>query len=968
MADHGQEAADKAHASLARRLRKVYGDASKDIDHKLADFAAKHKKKDADMRDKVANGEIAQSDYESWLRGQVFTKNIWKAKKELIAATMFDADLIAQRLINGERLNVFAENYNWIAYDLETDAGIDLGFTIYDQPTVAHMLVENPNLLPKRNPAKGKSTTWYKNRVNSAITKGIIAGKSIQDIAKEIAKETADTGYKASLRNARTAMTSAQNAGRIEAMHQAQSMGINLKKRWMATLDARTRDAHGKLDGQVVEVDKPFKSDLGPIMYPGDPTADPGNVYNCFVGETNVATDADIIRSYKHDYSGELITVKTAGGVKFTCTPNHPILTPSGWVAAKCLNNGDDLLIASIGEVYALRVNPHIDHTPSRIDAIHQFFDITGSKRTVCLGVNFHGDVPASDVEVITQKRFLRNNRDSGFADCVDKFLLKHTNESFAGKGAFMQHFRGVWLATLRFVGSFSKALSFFGRRVIHAVVHGFRPIARRDATVLQAQADNVAGDVQFLRKRLDGFTGKVFADNIVNIEITTVSHVPVYNLQTGNSRYFVNSIIAQNGEKCNGKFAIAHNCRCTLTYVHPDYDYGPGKRYNQETGKIMSGMTYTEWKNAKENGTFDEADISKLTISDLMREIKLNGADHVFKGIWKDDITYADWNEKKGTIDSKRSYLENKLKRATILGDNDVADEVRALLKELERFELNGQHNYDLLKLLKKEQAHFKELVKGNAESNTPFGPEAYTQARKDNAIWAKSTKTADKELRATCGEVWRAATTEEREAIYEYTQSFHKFNEPLRGIEYGTSIFKGVGKTDLNASYANNGPRLNAMTDIINKSSYEKDFWLQRGCDYGGMDKFLQIDMNMLKYGSQDELEKDLLGKNVTEFGFMSCGSAKGKGFDKNPIMFNVYAPSGTKMMYVEPFSAFGHGSGYGWNGIDGQSTLSQELETIIQQGTQFRITKVERTPNKIYIDLEVIAQDSMQRWTKP
>ena len=81
-----------------------------------------------------------------------------------------------------------------------------------------------------------------------------------------------------------------------------------------------------------------------------------------------------------------------------------------------------------------------------------------------------------------------------------------------------------------------------------------------------------MTGDMQFLRESLDRFPGKVFVDNIVNINITTVSHIPVYNLQTGNSRYFVNTIIEQNGEKCNGNFAIAHNCRCSLGYEYPDY------------------------------------------------------------------------------------------------------------------------------------------------------------------------------------------------------------------------------------------------------------------------------------------------------------------------------------------------------------------------------------------------------------
>lgn len=41
---------------------------------------------------------------------------------------------------------------------------------------------------------------------------------------------------------------------------------------------------------------------------------------------------------------------------------------------------------------------------------------------------------------------------------------------------------------------------------------------------------------------------------------------MPVYNLQTDNGHYFVNSSISESGEKCSNNFAIAHNCRCTLT------------------------------------------------------------------------------------------------------------------------------------------------------------------------------------------------------------------------------------------------------------------------------------------------------------------------------------------------------------------------------------------------------------------
>ena len=151
--------------------------------------------------------------------------------------------------------------------------------------------------------------------------------------------------------------------------------------------------------------------------------------------------------------------------------------------------------------------------------------------------------------------------------------------------------------------------------------------------------------------------------------------------------------------------------------------------------------------------------------------------------------------------------------------------------------------------------------------------------------------------------------------------------------------------------------------MTDIIEKSTYQEDFWLQRGCRFKGMDKFFNVPMDKLQRATQDELEALLLGTTPTEYGFCSCGVAKGKGFSGD-IILNIYAPSGTQMMYVEPFSAFGNGSGKSWDGIAKQSSFGQESEIILQQGTTFRVTKVEKTPGTIYIDLEVIGQNPQRQ----
>lgn len=336
------------------------------------------------------------------------------------------------------------------------------------------------------------------------------------------------------------------------------------------------------------------------------------------------------------------------------------------------------------------------------------------------------------------------------------------------------------------------------------------------------------------------------------------------------------------------------------------------------------------------------------------------------YSGIWYNkDVTTADWAGL--NIEGKKKYYEGKFITET---DPDLMQKYQNLYKQLEELDTEGKAYADIQKELKqiqsqitKVQADLKKLEQSDIIDSVD---DAFSQERKDAAIWAKTTKEADDVLRDTCGEVWRTSPPIQKNAIYDYTQSYHKFNEPLRGIEYGSEKFLGVGNVDLDqigVSYQGWKPgqmrkEINAMTDIISKSTYKEDFWLQRGCRFKGMDKFFNVPMDRLQSATQAELEQLLLNTTPTEYGFCSCGVAKGKGFSGD-IILNIYAPSGTQMMYVEPFSAFGNGGGKNWDGIAKQGSFGQESEIILQQGTKFRVTKVEKTPGMIYIDLEVIEQ---------
>lgn len=230
---------------------------------------------------------------------------------------------------------------------------------------------------------------------------------------------------------------------------------------------------------------------------------------------------------------------------------------------------------------------------------------------------------------------------------------------------------------------------------------------------------------------------------------------------------------------------------------------------------------------------------------------------------------------------------------------------------------------------------------------TSSQFGDDAYSQKRKDAAMWAQDTEEADKRLRGKCGEVWRGASSQERGAIYGYTQSYCNINEPLRGLTYcGSATKKAEGLR-----------RIPHIESIIDRSSYDFDMWLQRGDGMVALKKF-----GLTNWSNPTDADiMALLGAEGVEGAFWSAGVAKGKGFSGD-IIFNIYAPKGTKAMYCEPFSAYGHGKGKNWDGIAGQFSYGYESEILIQRGTKFKITKIEKSGGTWYIDVDIIEQNPL------
>ena len=292
--DKGTKAADRSVNVIEKRLRRIYQAAYNEVKQELTNYAKRFKTHDAQMQKLKQDGKISEDDYANWKRNQVFIGKAWKAKVDNVADMLLNANKEAMRIVNGERVNVFAENVNFISEKIGKESRLKGQFDLYDANTVNRLIKEEPELLPRKIVNGKKDEAWNRRQISNAVTQGIIQGDDIPTIAKRIADQTASSNMKAMTRYARTAMTGAQNAGRIEGLHRAQDMGIRVKKKWQAAMDRRTRHSHALLDGQERDIDEPFNSILGEIMYPGDPNADdPGDIYNCRCTLTYVYPDLE---------------------------------------------------------------------------------------------------------------------------------------------------------------------------------------------------------------------------------------------------------------------------------------------------------------------------------------------------------------------------------------------------------------------------------------------------------------------------------------------------------------------------------------------------------------------------------------------------------------------------------------------------------------------------------------------------
>ena len=267
---------------LEAELEKTYKQARDEIQKKLDDYLKKFKVQEKEWRKKFDSGEITEERFKKWYQGKVMNAKRWEAMRDTLAEDLTNVNVMANDLVRDSMLHTFAINHNYGTFEIENGLNINTSYTLYDADTVANLIKNDPDILKRPSLDINLDKRWNKKLFQSQITQGILQGESIDNLAKRVALGTTKQDENAAIRNARTATTCAQNAGRTRSYQRAVNMGIELYQVWLAALDSRTRSSHRHMDGEKVKVikGKQVKFSNG-LRFPGDPDGRAEEVWNC---------------------------------------------------------------------------------------------------------------------------------------------------------------------------------------------------------------------------------------------------------------------------------------------------------------------------------------------------------------------------------------------------------------------------------------------------------------------------------------------------------------------------------------------------------------------------------------------------------------------------------------------------------------------------------------------------------------
>ena len=221
---------------VLKELKKVYGDALKQVDERIAVLMAR---KDTENLSSI----IYQVEYQ-------------KALKKQINGILDDLNSNQFNTVSEYLAHCYEDGYISVLYDIQGQ-GVPI-VTPIDQELVAKAVTVDTKLSKSLYDRLNEDIGELKKKVAATLSRGIAQNLSYTDIAKQITAQS-NTGMNNAFRIARTEGHRIQEQAADDARKKAKEEGADIVKKWDSVLDGKTRPNHRLLDGQVRELEEDFE-------------------------------------------------------------------------------------------------------------------------------------------------------------------------------------------------------------------------------------------------------------------------------------------------------------------------------------------------------------------------------------------------------------------------------------------------------------------------------------------------------------------------------------------------------------------------------------------------------------------------------------------------------------------------------------------------------------------------------------
>ena len=277
--DKALRASDELEKALQKRIESVYGDALKQAVKSCERFLRK-------IRD-VDEGKIKPPAYydtpekvQKWRRG--FTRELLRRENVVknIEKAIQQAGVEVEPVMRETVANVYHVNRLYTAELVDQQAGVNLSYSVPTTAQAEIILKDSQPPMSKIAYQNLREAPAMMRRLQNEMTQAVMLGEDQKKLIHRIRNVMGNSAYCAK-RIAQTERNRVQSQARSDTIHEAEQMGINMRKRW-STRMINSRESHIELNGKEIDASEKFHTILGSVMdYPGDPDGKAGDVINC---------------------------------------------------------------------------------------------------------------------------------------------------------------------------------------------------------------------------------------------------------------------------------------------------------------------------------------------------------------------------------------------------------------------------------------------------------------------------------------------------------------------------------------------------------------------------------------------------------------------------------------------------------------------------------------------------------------